>query len=106
MYAVVNHLHFKRPVAELREAVQQSGGPLLARERGFRQLYLIQEGEDRGVIIILWDDAASAEDGARSFGPIWFAENIIPHLAGPQDRRSGEVLAAYPPAQEDSHESG
>jgi len=96
MFAVVNHLHFTCPAEELRAAVQESGGPLLAQERGFQQLYFVQEAEDRGIIIILWDDAASAEHGARSFGPTWFAENVMPHLASPQNRSAGEVLASYP----------
>ncbi len=96
MYAVVNHLHFNRPAAEFSAAVQDSGGPRLAQERGFRQIYFVQEAENQGIIIILWDDAASAAAGAQSFGPTWFHENIMPHLASPQNRSAGEVLASYP----------
>ena len=76
MYAVVNHLHFNRPAAEFSAAVQDSGGPRLAQERGFRQIYFVQEAEDQGIIIILWDDAASAAAGAqpgsmRTSCPTW-----------------------------------
>ncbi len=96
MFAVVNKLHFDCPAEELRAAVQESGGPRLALEPGFRQLYFVKEAEDRGIIIILWDDAASAAAGAQSFGPTWFQENIMPHLASPQNRSMGKVLAVFP----------
>jgi len=95
MYAVVNHLHFDRPVEAFRAAVRDTGVPLLAQQPGFRDFYLVQEAEDRGIVIILWEDAASAVAGAQSFGPTWFNEHVIPHLASPQQRSTGEVIVRY-----------
>jgi heme-degrading monooxygenase HmoA len=94
MFAVVNHLHFDRPVEEFRGAVAE-GMPVLAALPGFKDFYFVKEAEDRGIIIIIWADAASAEHGASSFGPTWFANHIAPHLASPQQRTVGEVLASY-----------
>jgi heme-degrading monooxygenase HmoA len=95
MFAVVNHLHFNRPVEEFGGPVADSGLPLLSSLPGFRDFYFIKEGEDRGIIIIIWDDGPSAAAGAQAFGPTWFAEHFAPHLASPQQRIAGEVLASY-----------
>ena len=54
MYAVVNHLHFDRPAEEFRAAIASEGMPLLAKQLGFRDFYLVKEAEDRGIVIILW----------------------------------------------------
>lgn len=95
MYAVVNHLHFDRPAEEFRAAIASEGMPLLAKQPGFRDFYLVKEAEDRGIVIILWEDAASAMAGAQAFGPTWFNEHIIPYLASPQQRSAGEVLVSH-----------
>ena len=95
MHAVVNHLHFNKPVEEFQAAVTQEGLPLLAQSPGFRDAMFVKEGPDRGVIILLWDTADDAMNGAKTFGPTWFAQNIAPHLASEQQRTAGEVLAKY-----------
>ena len=95
MFVVVNHLHFDRPVEEFRAAVRDKGMPLLAAQPGFQDFYLVQETEDRGIVIIFWEDAASAMAGAQAFGPTWFNDNIIPHLASPQQRSAGKVLVSF-----------
>lgn len=95
MFAVVNHLHFDRPVDEFRVAVRDKAMPLLAAQPGFQDFYFVKEAEDRGIVIILWADAASAMAGAQSFGPTWFNDNIIPYLASPQQRSAGEVLVNF-----------
>jgi len=95
MVAVINHLHFDRPVTEFIQPVLDEGMGLLASYSGFVDFYFVREAEDRGIIIIIWADAASAEAGAKSFGPTWFAQNFAPFLASPQQRLLGEVLASY-----------
>lgn len=95
MYAVVNHLHFDQPVEEFRATLASEGMPLLAGLPGFKDFHFVKVGEDRAIVIILWQDAASAENGAKVFGPTWFAKNFAPHLASEQQRSSGEVLVSY-----------
>ncbi|KXK20012.1 MAG: hypothetical protein UZ15_CFX003001865 [Chloroflexi bacterium OLB15] len=95
MYAVINQLHFNKPVDELGVAVRNEGMPLLASLPGFRDFYFIKVSDDRGVVIILWEDAASAESGAKAFGPTWFAKNFAPYLASDQQRTGGAVIVQY-----------
>jgi hypothetical protein len=92
MYAAINHLHLNRPVAELRDGLETEAGPLLAGLPGFRAVHVVQEAEDHMAVILLWDDQKAAEHAAKTFGPTWFAQKIAPNLAGPQDRRVGEVV--------------
>ena len=75
MFAV-NHLLFSKPVDEFRLVVEQEGLPLLSGYQGFRDFYFVKVAEDKVIIIILLQDAASAEAGEKSFGPTWFAENF------------------------------
>ena len=49
------------------------------------------------IVIILWKDAASADAGAKVFGPTWFAKNFAPYLASEQQRSGGDVIVHYVP---------
>jgi len=97
MYAVVNHLHFTKSVDEFRATVANEGLPLLQSLPGFKDFYFIKVADDRGIVVLVWQDAASAESGAKTFGPTWFAKNFAPYLASEQQRSSGEVLVSHYP---------
>ncbi len=94
MFTVVNHLHFSKPVDEFRAAVAREGLPILQSLPGFKDFYLVKTAEDRAIVILVWQDAASAESGAKTFGPTWFAKHLAPYLASEQQRSGGEVLVS------------
>lgn len=95
MYAVVNHLHLSKPVDEFRATVANEGLPLLRELPGFKGFYFIKADPDHAIVVLLWEDAASADNGARTFGPTWFAKNVAPFLASEQQRSTGEVLVSH-----------
>jgi len=95
MFAVINHLHLKIPVDDLRPSLEQEGIPLLAAQPGFNNVYFVRHDEFHATVIILWDSPAAAEAGAKVFGPTWFAKNIAPQLASDQQRSAGEVVAKH-----------
>ncbi len=95
MFAVVNHLHFSKPVDEFRASVEQEGMPLLAGLPGFRDFKLIKVDEIHAIVIIVWATPADAQSGAAVFGPTWFAQNFAPFLASDQQRSVGEVIVSY-----------
>jgi heme-degrading monooxygenase HmoA len=97
MYAVVNHLHLSKPVDTFRAALEAEGLPLLASVPGFRDFYFVRSADDRAIVIIFWDTAEAAGQGAQTFGPTWFAKHIAPHLASEQQRSVGEVLVQAKP---------
>lgn len=92
MYAVVNHLHLNGLIDDLLPSLEAEGAPLLDSQPGFRGFYFVREAEDRAIAIILWESHEYAERGAQAFGPTWFAQNVAPRLASPQQRSGGEVV--------------
>jgi heme-degrading monooxygenase HmoA len=97
MVAVINHLHLSKPVDELVGPLEKEGLPILASQPGFRDFYFVKTAADRATVIILWQDAEAAANGARAFGSTWFAQNFAPFLASEQERRTGEVVVRYEP---------
>jgi hypothetical protein len=95
MFAVVNHLHLSRPVDEIGEAIRREGVVVLSALPGFEDFYFVKVSDDHGIVIILWDSPANAQNGAAKFGPTWFAQNIAPYLAKEQERSAGAVIARY-----------
>ncbi len=93
MFAVVNHLMLNKPVDEFRTAVQQEALPILQGLPGFRDLYFVKADDDHAIVILMWNTAADAQNGAAVFGPTWFAKNLAPYLKSEQQRSVGEVIA-------------
>jgi hypothetical protein len=96
MYAVVNHLHLSIPVDRIVDGVEREAIPLLKALPGFQGVNLVKVASDRVIVILYWDSAANADDGAKTFGPTWFAKNIAPYLASEQQRSVGELVVRYP----------
>ena len=94
MHAVVNQLHLNKPVDEFRAALTDELLPLIASLPGFKDFNFVKVSDDRAIVIIFWQDAASAENGANTIGPTWFAKNIAPFLASEQGRSTGEVIVS------------
>src|SRR5690242_4497994 len=99
MFAVVNHLHFSKPVDEFKQSVEEAGLPLLASFPGFQNFYFVRVDEYDAIVIIIWDSAENAKNGSQKFGPTWFAANFAPYLANASDqqRSMGEVIVPYQP---------
>jgi len=93
MVVVVNHLHLNKPIESLRESFDKEGLPLLARQPGFIEVFLVQSDVDHGIVIIVWEDRASADNGGKVMGPTWFHDNIAPYLASEQQRTVNEVVS-------------
>lgn len=94
MFAVVNHLEFIKPVDEFKEIVQNDAIPMLQQHTGFRDFHFVKVGEHKAIVLLLWENAASAMAGAKSFGPSWFASHFRPYLAGDEHRTTGDIIAS------------
>jgi hypothetical protein len=73
--------------------LEQGGILLIESQPGFRGFYFVKNAEDRATVVLLWESASDADNGAKAFGPTWFAKNIAPYLASEQQRSGGEVIA-------------
>lgn len=94
MHTVVNHLHFNKPVDEFRAVITDELLPLFTSLPGFREFDFVKVGDDRAIVIIFWQDAVRADNGAKTIGPTWFATNMALFLAIEQQRSTGEVIIA------------
>lgn len=94
MYAIVNHLQFSKPVDDFKEIVLNDGMPFLSTHAGFIDFHFIKVDEYKAIVLIIWDNAASAQAGAKSFGPTWFATHFKPFLVGEENRSTGELIAS------------
>ncbi len=95
MFAVVNHLQFSKPVEKFRESLENEWLRLLASNKSFIDFHFVKAADDKAIVLILWEDEESAQSGAKSFGPTWFAKNFKPYLIGPEQRSVDEVILSY-----------
>ncbi len=99
MFAVINHLHFKVTVDELQPAIEQEGITILSGLPGFKAFHFVRVTEARAIVILFWESAEAADNGAKTFGPTWFAKHIAPYLASEQQRSGGEVIVSHVKAE-------
>ena len=91
MHVVVNHYHLNIPVEQISPKFE-AAVPLVAGMPGFQGAYLFKNADDRATLLLFWDSEADAESAHQKMGPTWFAKNVAPYLADPQDRSVGEVI--------------
>jgi len=94
MHAVVNHLHLIKPVDEFRDIVQNEALPLLSNMPGFIGFHFVKVDDYNAIILIIWEDAAAAQAGAKSMGPSWFVPHIKPFLSSPEGRKTGDIIVS------------
>jgi len=94
MYTVINHYHLSISVDQIRPRFEEAV-PLVASMPGFQGAYLVKHAEDQATLLLFWDSDVDAENANKLMGPTWFAKNVAPHLASPQQRSVGEVIVQH-----------
>lgn len=92
---VINHLHFRGPVADYLATVQAEFPPVMRQCAGFEGFRLVQTDTDRATVLITWATPQDAQAGAMVVGPSLFAKHVAPNLASEQDRRVGPVVLEF-----------
>ena len=94
MYAVVVHLQLRGPLAAVEQCrVERALLDPLPATPGFRSMYVVRTGEARVTVFHAWDSRADAEAASERFAT-WVQINLGHELAGPTERRAGDVLGA------------
>ncbi len=94
MHAVVNRLTFADPVsADLLARLRDDAMPRV-RDGGCLEAHVVQTGERELHLILVFHAADDADRMMREVGSPWMREHVVPLLAGPTDRRVGEVVAS------------
>jgi hypothetical protein len=94
VHGVVNRLTFTDPVSP--ELVQRLREDVMPRVRaaGCLEANVVQTGERELHLVLLFAAPADADRVMREVGSPWMREHVVPLLAGPTDRRVGEVVAS------------
>jgi hypothetical protein len=94
VHTVVNRLTFTDPVTP---AIFAEFGTVADQMRdvdGFEAAHVVQTGEHEVVLLIVGRDAETLDRVATEVGSPWMLRAVVPHLAGPPERRLGPLLAS------------
>lgn len=100
MHVVVNHLPIK-PDADwddMARRFDRFGDRVRAAHPEVLGMQVVRASAAEAILLIGFANAASMADFSSTVAAPWFAEHIRPFLAGPADRKTGEVVAGFPRA--------
>jgi len=95
MYAIVNKITLATPLdAAILSKIEKELFPR-AREAnpGFLDAHVVRISDSEVVLFALYATMEALDDVSKNVAGPWFAENVRPYLAGPVDRKVGEVIA-------------
>ena len=91
MRIAVNHLSFAEPIpASVIESAQDAVRAVV--EAGGLDARLVEVDETHAILVLTFPDVET-EERIKSVGGPWMREHVVPLLAGPTERASGEVVA-------------
>jgi len=92
MRLVVNHLTFADPIPE--SVVDSAIDAVRAVvEAGGLDARLVKVDETHAILVLAFPDLETEERVKTEVGGPWMREHVVPLLAGPTERSSGEVVA-------------
>lgn len=94
MFGVVNRLTFSDPVDDGVAARFAASIDRLRGVDGLIAAHVVRTGEREVHLVLLFEDAEVAARITEEIGSPWMREHIVPLLAGPTDRRTGDVIAS------------
>lgn len=92
MRVVVSHLRFVDPIPQsVVESAQDTMRALV--DAGGLDARLVKVDETHAVLVLAFPDLESEERIKSEIGGPWMRDHVVPLLAGPTERSSGEVVA-------------
>ena len=91
MRMAVNHLTFAEPIPEA--VVESAQDAVRAVEQAGGECRLVRVDETHAFLLLGFPDADTEERIKNEIGGPWMREHIIPLLASPPERTSGDVVA-------------
>jgi hypothetical protein len=92
MRMVVNHLTFAEPIPA--SVIESARGAVQAVvEAGGLDARLVKVDETHAILVLTFADFETEEQIKSEVGGPWMREHIVPLLAEPTERASGEVVA-------------
>ena len=92
MRVAVNHLTFRDPIPDGLIDTAKDALPAVV-EAGGLAAHLVRVDETHAMLVLVFPDAETEERVKTEVGGPWMREHVLPLLAGPTERSSGEVVA-------------
>jgi hypothetical protein len=91
---VVNHLTFAEPIPQ--SVIESARDAMQAVvEAGGVDARLVKVDETRAILVLTFPDLDTEERVKSEVGGPWMREHVVPLLAEPAERASGEVVAGH-----------
>jgi hypothetical protein len=90
---VVTHLVFERPATQAVIDTAREAGRLLV-DAGGLAFHLVRVDETHLMLVLFFPDLETEERISRELGGPWMREHVLPLLAEPTRRSSGEVVVS------------
>ena len=94
MFGVVNRLTFAAPVDDAVAARFADSVDRLHGVDGLVSAHVVRTGEREVHLVLLFESEDAAARITQEIGNPMMREHIVPLLAGPTDRRTGDVIAS------------
>ena len=93
MRIVVNHLTFEQPPPPaVIEAARAAGQEVV--DAGGLAFHLVRVDETHVILVLFFPDLETEERVTREIGGPWMREHVLPLLAEPTRRSSGEAIVS------------
>jgi len=92
MYISINHWTFGVPVSTFKEGLEHDLVPQLKTMPGFKRMLFVQEGENKGAFVVVWESETALKNAEPLLGQGWFGKVAFPNAAGQPMRGGGELL--------------
>src|SRR5262245_60400471 len=100
MFVVVGRFEFQPMSREERQRMikewDEVFSPLAKESPGFRGVQFVKLSDDDLMTVWQWENEADWDAAQARFGP-YLQQHVAPHLAGPPERASGDVVMEVAP---------
>lgn len=95
MHVVVNQITLQESTdwADLATKVDQFQTKLAKEHAEFHGISLVRVSDSKAIFLVFFDNRDALDEISKNIAAPWFAEHVRPHLAGPVDRSTGEIVA-------------
>ena len=96
MHAVISRIRLREPLDDATLATAQRDlDAQAATVPGLRAIHAFRGDDDELTLLILGDDEAALDRTREELGNTWMRTYVIPHAAGPPDRRVVEAVLSW-----------
>jgi len=96
MHAVVNTLTLGKPLdQDLVDKFENDLGAILSDHPDFIRVQIVRVSDSEAILVAMYKTLEGLNEISKNIAAPWFTDNVRPYLAGPVDRKVGEVMLDF-----------